>query len=875
MAHSVEFQSIAGTIGGYINDMELVVSTPDYAFLKKKLTLKNGKIEWKVKFLRKKLEYWRSVSGVSRDGSVFSPDQDPGAIVGRRNSRRDEAEDKIAGIQAELEDLVPQLTEELFTEVGDTLVIPPGLWYLCDTIRTNAHLNEDLQPYYLECLRDYQRESLDELYKYKRAMVELATGCHAKGQKILMFDGTTKNSEDIEIGDILMGPDSTPRIVNGLHRGRQKMVKIIPTKGESFKVNIDHILSLQQTNRTKHYRTDPDKQKSKQFKGLNRITNISVSDYLSKSKTFKHINKLYRVGVDFKAQERELPIPPYILGLWLGDGHSSCAALTTMDNEIEKEWTEYGASIGLSVIKNTKKDNKASTYFLRDTTSRIGVPRDRMVNRFNSLLRSINLTDNKHIPHIYKTSSRENRLLILAGIIDTDGSLNEDKTCIDYVSISQTLAEDVVFLARSVGLAAYILQCKKSCQTGAIGTYFRVCIQGDTYTIPCKLPRKQAHKRSQVKSVLRTGFSVEEINEDDFYGFSVDGDNLYLMGDFTVTHNCGKSKVIQSVALAAVKSGKRCMIVVPTEYLVGQMAEEMKGLHANTTAQGGGRLAVGGWDVLVTTIQSAAGFADMPDVVCFDETHHIAAESWTKLAMSLSKATHVYGFTATAFRSDGLDVAIHSFAGPIVYSRDVRWGIQNGWLSDFSAFIITVNPKKNGRKIFLSDKNVQATTAYKVLVSSLELFAVARDRLLAGIAKDRKIIVVFKTVKACMDFRKFCAPVTNMDVASAQQGKKSKAPLRRFQNGDAQVLLVNSGLISEGVDIPKADMILQCCQNSSDVMTLQILGRILRKSPDKKKAVIIDIQTNGYEQYVRAGNRRRNVYAKIIGEDNVKTIVVE
>jgi superfamily II DNA or RNA helicase len=336
----------------------------------------------------------------------------------------------------------------------------------------------------------------------------------------------------------------------------------------------------------------------------------------------------------------------------------------------------------------------------------------------------------------------------------------------------------------------------------------------------------------------------------------------------------GKSKIIQSIALAAVKSNKRVMIVVPSEYLVGQMCEELKAIHPNTTAQGGGREATLGWDILVTTQQSAGNFADRPQVVIFDEAHHSPAETWTKLAMSLSAATHVYGFTATAFRADGLDTLIHAFCGPVVYSRDVRWGIENGYLSPLLAFSIIVNPKKNNRKINLSD-TIPATTAYKILAPSYEAMVVARDKLIAGTAKGRKAIVVFKTVEACKVFRKFCSTDIDMDVASAQQGRKSKAPMKRFKNGESNILLINSGLIAEGVDLPDADLLIQLCQNSSDVMTLQMLGRILRKPLGKINAILIDITTNGYKQFERSGQRRRTLYSNIVGTENLKTIVVE
>jgi hypothetical protein len=51
-------------------------------------------------------------------------------------------------------------------------------------------------------------------------------GCHAKGEKILKYDLTEVNAEDVKVGDILMGDDNTPRTVLKLHRGRDTMVKL-------------------------------------------------------------------------------------------------------------------------------------------------------------------------------------------------------------------------------------------------------------------------------------------------------------------------------------------------------------------------------------------------------------------------------------------------------------------------------------------------------------------------------------------------------------------------------------------------------------------------------------------------------------------------
>lgn len=354
-------------------------------------------------------------------------------------------------------------------------------------------------------------------------------GCHAKGTKILMFDGTTKNVENVSIGDKLMGPDSTPREVLKLASGRENMVKITPTKGESFIVNMGHILHLTPS-------------------GTGVLTlspiNMTFRDWTKQGNNFKERYKLTRTGIDF--QQKELPIEPYLLGIWLGDGTSHITDITTMDIEIKEYLEEYAERNNLT-LKHRESDSKgaATTYGL---TNGIGKK-----NPLLTALQELELIRNKHIPYIYKTASRTQRLEILAGLMDSDGHLSSGT--FDFVSKFDVLADDVVFLARSLGFAAYKNECQKSCQNNFTGTYFRVSISGDIGEIPCKLPRKQAEKRKQIKSVLRTGFSYEILPEDEYYGFSLDRDHLYLTGDFTIHHNTGKSCTIKIVSKKLVERG--------------------------------------------------------------------------------------------------------------------------------------------------------------------------------------------------------------------------------------------------------------------------------------------------------------------------------
>ena len=366
-------------------------------------------------------------------------------------------------------------------------------------------------------------------------VVVASAGCHAKGSKIMLSNGSLINVEDIKVGDKLMGPDSKFRTVLKLHRGKETMYNIIPVKGESFVVNGGHILSLKRSG-------------AKNTRRFNEILNISVKDWLNKSKYYKSMYKLYRAPVE-EFEGGQSVYEPYFVGLMLGDGSLRAnVRFSSADNILAEEIKRVSKQFGVN-IREYKKAG-CTDYAL---TYRAGI-KNPIAEFFEKLGLNGKTSGEKFIPLSYKLADRASRLELLAGILDTDGHMGRGG--FDYISKSKKLASDVTFVARSLGLAAYLKKTKKSCQTGYTGTYYRVSISGDCSIIPTRLERKRAGVRKQIKNVLVTGFTVEKMPEDDYYGFEVDKDNLYLMGDFTVTHNSGKSMALVHLGAQALKQGK-------------------------------------------------------------------------------------------------------------------------------------------------------------------------------------------------------------------------------------------------------------------------------------------------------------------------------
>jgi len=400
-----------------------------------------------------------------------------------------------------------------------------------------------------------------------------------------MYDGTIKAIENILPGDFLMGDDSTARRVLSTTKGQGKMFTIVPAFGDSYCVNDIHVLSLKcayspkkicfeaKTERfrvtwlqdhllkTKSFNMSNYGSKEEARKAANRfldgvpttkvgdVLDIALNLYLGMPKQWKVCYKGYAVEVNF-SNNKELPVDPYLVGLWLGDGDSTSPRITNDDKEIIDYLKITAEKMGIE----TKRVSKTITYSL--TT---GKPNGK--NLFLTFLKEHNLISNKHIPHDYKTSSRENRLKLLAGLIDSDGYFSRN-AYYELTLKSEKLADDIIFLARSLGFRSYKTKTEKTCTNSSTGpkrgTYFRFGISGSRLgDIPCLLPHKKANNKA-TRNELLTGFTVEEAGFDEFYGFTLDGNGRYLHSDFVVTHNT--TELLRRIRRYTVAK-RKCLVV--------------------------------------------------------------------------------------------------------------------------------------------------------------------------------------------------------------------------------------------------------------------------------------------------------------------------
>ena len=404
-----------------------------------------------------------------------------------------------------------------------------------------------------------------------------ATGKSFKaGELILMFDGSFKKVEDVKVGDVVMGHDSQPRPVIGTHSGEDDLFEVIPKKGESYTVNSEHVLSLKITGmRKRRQQVEKVRCGGSQFTGGS-IANVAVKDYLASNKTFKHCAKGWRVGVEFPEVPTLTDMPPYILGLWLGDGSVGSPCITKPDKEVEDAVRAYAGTLEGHTVRGDKNESGCPSYHIATPEDMHGGCKgggNRMINA----LRELGVFKEKHIPFSYSRNSREKRLELLAGLLDSDGYLHDGG--FDWIQKSKRLADDMVFLCRSLGFSATAKECTKTCQGGFSGTYYRMYVSGDLSQVPCRIPRRISPKIARRKNTLLDGIKVVPAGRGKYYGFEVEGkDSLFLLADFTVVHNSA-CFTIPTLALEW-----RTLIFVP---LVALMRDQVQSLWRKGISEAG------------------------------------------------------------------------------------------------------------------------------------------------------------------------------------------------------------------------------------------------------------------------------------------------
>lgn len=660
--------------------------------------------------------------------------------------------------------------------------------------------------------------------------------CHGRGTLILMFDGCLKRVETVRPGDLLMGPDSRPRLVESTTIGRGRLFKITPINGVPFTCNEDHILPLYISSGVNGT------QKS-------RLAEISVKEWILQSGNFKAHSKLRKVAVEFPKQY--VSYDPYFIGLYLGDGtakEAPCITVGDDDKSVLSPYLKRWAKKHRVWIREVRGRGCTMFHFSGNSIDKKNPVRDLMV--------LLSTSGEKRIPTEYLVNSRRVRLEVLAGLMDADGFYHNK--CFD-LTMKGKLAGDIVWLARSLGLRVKATRCQKSCGKYT-GTYTRISISGLTHSIPCKLKRKRPLLRKQKKNPMVCGFKVEEIRPGKYYGFTLSGDGLYLLSDFTVTHNTTVAIRMLSIL------GQRTLVVVPRSNLVKQWRERLLQFsNLKPDEIGWVEGGKGEWrdkKVVVGLVHSlvldryGADFRKAFGCIVFDEVDRSVPPATFSTVAALYPARYRIAMSATLKRQDGMEVVFYKHVGQVLLNGmdegRMKPKILMHFYSQTSGYVHAGSNRMNRRGMLISRLASNPSRTH-VIGRYAELIWKSGRRCLVLSDRKKQLVAIRQWL--------VCNGIPDKEIGYYVRNLFGNKPIseaeRRRVASACKIILGTFGMIALGTDIPDLAGLIYATPQSE---TEQSKGRIERALAKKKEPVIVDIVDTYYNDCIRWAQKRQRHY---------------
>lgn len=396
--------------------------------------------------------------------------------------------------------------------------------------------------------------------------------CFDPATPILLWNGSIKLAGDIAVGDQLIGDDGLPTTVRKTCSGEYMMYEVRPKKKNfmNYTVTANHIMVFKIK---MHKRIHKQKQRSGynvySFDKINMkcnerffasiedaieyqqsikeddILEITVEKYLTLSPYIKSMLYEHKIsGIHWEKQD--VLLDPYLLGMWLGDGLSSGFGFATNDIECLEYWENWASQHNCQVKHHTRYQ-----YGISKHKPRI----DKFTgSTFRHNLKHYNLIQNKHIPMEYIRNDRDTRLKLLAGLVDTDGSVraNGHEIRITQGPKNTRIIDDALFLARSLGFSCNINTGKSQwthkfpdgTTEKRFSTYTELSMTGEfLYELPTRVPHKKLNKfdceksRYKCASYLQSPVQIIQKGIGPFAGWQLDGNERFLLSDCTILHN--------------------------------------------------------------------------------------------------------------------------------------------------------------------------------------------------------------------------------------------------------------------------------------------------------------------------------------------------
>lgn len=351
---------------------------------------------------------------------------------------------------------------------------------------------------------------------------------------------------DLKVGDLVIDSNGKPQhILAVFPQGEKDVYEVEFDDGSIARCGIEHLWE------------------TSSFQERHGLKSKSVKDLKTIKETLrygKNLNHSVRIVKPIVFEKKNLSIPPYLLGVILGDGGiTQSVMISNIDQEvwdgIEKDLSSVEKYSGFTI--NTSDQT--------GITKRISFP-DLKNNPVLDDLRNQGLyglkSNEKFIPEDYKFSSINQRISLIRGLIDTDGYVNSKKSEILYYSTSERLINDVIDISRSLGAIAR-KRFKKSSYINKDGKRiickdcFIASMHFPEEIVPCSIQRKIDNLKYRQLNFCHFIKDVKLVGKEESVCIKVSSlDSLYVTKDYILTHNTSAALSFMKNFLEKIPKGK-------------------------------------------------------------------------------------------------------------------------------------------------------------------------------------------------------------------------------------------------------------------------------------------------------------------------------
>ena len=699
-------------------------------------------------------------------------------------------------------------------------------------------------------LRPYQQDIINKCRE--REVIQAATGAGKAlplDTDILTPNGFVK-MRDIHVGSVVYDEngEKTNVIAEFPQSELKQKYKITFNDGSYVICCKDHLWKYDVKTNIKHHKWK-----------VNNIVDIINKYGLKKNKS---LNIYIPVCKPIKFDKKELFIPPYLMGALLGDGGftQNTISFTNVEKDVIDKVNLLVSTWG--VFKRRKNKSHPQLHFVGGKNNLFKKYIENTFHHANS--------KTKFIPNEYKMSSIEDRLELIRGLIDTDGSINE-KGHIKIGFVSEQLAKDLQFVLQSLGYRSKMTIGKRKGKNNTYNLYIRGC--DDKLFSSIKHKERFKHRKvgkNHHYDILKI-VSVEPLDKkSEMKCITVDSPlHTYICKDFIVTHNtlmmagCIAKFNVKPVCIFADKIG-----------LCQQLKQEMEkflGVEVGLVGDGIEDYK----DITVISVQSADdNYIKNAQMCLWDECHHLPASSLVSIANKCKNAYYRIGVSATPWRDAGDDLLIEAVLNKkkdAVINASML--IEMGYLVKPEIYFVPIKQVFKG-------KNYQ-DIYNKAIVENLD-----RNKIITKIAynmyiRDKHILMLYKNIKhgeKLLDtvskrigekVKPFTIknPKTNKDVtvrvrnvellSGNDDTVKRLAVFEAVKAGFCRCLIAST-IADEGLDLPILDTLILAGGGKSSTRAFQRIGRVIRLHEGKTKGIVFDF--TDYTPMLRRHSRNRQKY---------------